>query len=53
MKKIGAGLLLLISLVVLYLDYTFDFGLVDFFSDYLVVFVVVGLFLGGLLTCRR
>ena len=52
-KKIGLGALLLIALVILVIDYTFELGIAFFLGDYLIIFLVVSLVLGGLAgACR-
>ena len=54
MKKIGLGILLLVSLIVLMLDYTLEIGIVFFFGDYLIIFLVLSLLVGGIAgACRH
>jgi len=52
MRKIGVGLLIVISAILLFLDYTYDLGIVTLLSDFLVVFVVIGILIGGAVACR-
>jgi len=52
MKRIGVGLLIVISAILLFLDYTYDLGIVTLLSDFLVVFVVIGILIGGAVACR-
>jgi len=52
MKKIGVGLLILISAIVLFLDYTYEFGIVNLLGDFLVIFIVIGILIGAVAACK-